>query len=73
MVNNIEGATKWLHVGGITDAGARRLVLAADITYVYGHAQKVLDPSKATGAIIGKALGALEKGKGRIPVLVTLQ
>ena len=38
-----------------------------------GHAQKVLDPAKATGAIIGKALGALKKGKGKIPVLVTLQ
>jgi hypothetical protein len=38
-----------------------------------GHAQKVLDSSKATGAIIGKALGALEKGKGKIPVLVVLQ
>jgi hypothetical protein len=37
-----------------------------------GHAQKVLDPSMATGAIIGKALGALKKGKGKIPVLVTL-
>jgi len=38
-----------------------------------GHAQKVLDPSKATGAVIGKALGALKKGKGTIPVIVTLQ
>lgn len=37
-----------------------------------GHAQKVLDPGKATGAIIGKALGSLKKGKGKIPVLVTL-
>ena len=37
-----------------------------------GHAQKVLDVSKATGAIIGKALGSLKKGKGKIPVLVTL-
>jgi hypothetical protein len=37
-----------------------------------GHGQKVLDPSKATGAIIGKALGSLKKGKGKIPVLVTL-
>jgi hypothetical protein len=35
-----------------------------------GHAQKVLDPSQATGAVIGKALGALQKGKGKIPVLV---
>jgi hypothetical protein len=38
-----------------------------------GHAQKALDPGKATGAIIGKALGSLKKGKGKIPVLVTLQ
>ena len=38
-----------------------------------GHAQKVLDPSKAIGAIIGKALGSLKKGKGKIPVLVSLQ
>ena len=38
-----------------------------------GHAQKVLDPSKAVGAVIGKALGSLKKGKGKIPVLVTLQ
>lgn len=38
-----------------------------------GHAQKVLDPSQAVGAIIGKALGSLKKGKGRIPVLVMLQ
>ena len=38
-----------------------------------GHAQKVLDSSKATGAILGKALGSLKKGKGKIPVLVALQ
>jgi len=38
-----------------------------------GHAQKVLDPTKAAGAIIGKALGSLKNGKGKIPVLVTLQ
>ena len=37
-----------------------------------GHAQKVLDPSQASGAIVGKALGSLETGKGKIPVLVTL-
>ena len=37
-----------------------------------GHAQKVLDLEKATGAIIGKALKSLEKGKGKIPVLVML-
>jgi hypothetical protein len=37
-----------------------------------GHAQKVLDVSRAAGAIIGKALGSLEKGKGKITVLVAL-
>jgi hypothetical protein len=38
-----------------------------------GHAQKALDPAKAVGAIIGKALGSLKEGKGKIPVLVMLQ
>lgn len=38
-----------------------------------GHAQKVLDKSMAIGAIIGKALAPLEKGKGKIPVLVMMQ
>lgn len=39
MSNNVEGTanpTKWLHIGGITDASARRLALYADITYVSG-------------------------------------
>lgn len=38
-----------------------------------GHAQKVVDPSKAVGAILGKSLATLKKGKGKIPVLVVLQ
>lgn len=38
-----------------------------------GHAQKVLEPHRAIGAIIGKALASLEKGKAKIPVLVILQ
>ena len=38
-----------------------------------GHAQKVLEPSQAIGAILGKALGALDNGRGKIPVLVMLQ
>jgi hypothetical protein len=38
-----------------------------------GHAQKVTDKSQAVGAIIGKALGSLRLGKGKIPVIVTLQ
>jgi hypothetical protein len=38
-----------------------------------GHAQKVLEPEKASGATIGKALASLDKGKGKISVLVMLQ
>lgn len=38
-----------------------------------GHAQKVLDTEKAVGAIIGKSLASLKKGKGKIPILVMMQ
>lgn len=38
-----------------------------------GHAQKALNPQEATGAIVGKALGPLKKGRGKIPVLVMIQ
>ncbi|OBX26707.1 hypothetical protein A9996_03390 [Gelidibacter algens] len=38
-----------------------------------GYAMKAVDPSKAFGAIIGKALGTLKMGKGLIPILVVLQ
>jgi hypothetical protein len=38
-----------------------------------GHAQKVLDKAQATGAILGKALASLSRGKGKIPVMVMLQ
>jgi hypothetical protein len=38
-----------------------------------GHAMKVTDHTKAQGAIIGKAMTKLERGKGLVLVLVTLQ
>jgi hypothetical protein len=38
-----------------------------------GHAQKVLEPQKAVGTILGKAMAPLTGGKGKIPVLVSLQ
>jgi len=38
-----------------------------------GYAMKVIDPFKAFGAVIGKALGSLDRGKGLIPILVVLQ
>jgi len=38
-----------------------------------GHAMKVSDYAKAQGAILGKAMSSLEKGKGLVLVLVSLQ
>lgn len=38
-----------------------------------GHAMKAQDLSKASGAILGKALRPLAQGQGLIPILVTLQ
>ncbi len=38
-----------------------------------GHAMKVTDYNRAQGAILGKAMTALENGKGQVLVLVTLQ
>lgn len=38
-----------------------------------GHAMKVTDYTKAQGAVIGKAMTSLDKGKGLVLVLVTLQ
>jgi hypothetical protein len=38
-----------------------------------GCAMKVIDPLKAFGAVIGKALRPLERGEGLIPILIALQ
>jgi len=38
-----------------------------------GHAMKVTDPARAHGAILGKAMTKLERGRGLVLVLVTLQ
>jgi hypothetical protein len=46
------------------------LLTTSDIA---GHAMKVADHSKAQGAIIGKAMGSLPRGRGLVLVLVTLQ
>jgi hypothetical protein len=43
-------------------------------SYTRGHAMKAVDPVKAFGSVIGKALKPLEEGSRRmIPVLVALQ
>lgn len=38
-----------------------------------GHAMRAGDALRAPGAIIGKALGRLDEGRGLIPVLVALR
>jgi hypothetical protein len=38
-----------------------------------GHAMKVSDHARASGAILGKAMTGLSEGKGMVLVLVTLQ
>lgn len=38
-----------------------------------GHAMKATDPSRAFGAVLGKALRPLDAGTGLVPVLVALQ
>ncbi len=38
-----------------------------------GHAMKADDPTRAFGAVIGKALRPLKEGRGLIPVLIALQ
>jgi len=38
-----------------------------------GHGMKVADHSRAQGAIVGKAMTSLDKGKGLVLVLVSLQ
>ena len=40
---------------------------------VPGHAMKVTDSSRGTGAIIGKAMSGLKNGQGLVLVLVSLQ
>ncbi len=38
-----------------------------------GHAMKAMDPAKAFGAVIGKALSPMQSGKGLLPLLIALQ
>jgi hypothetical protein len=54
--------------GGPVEAGD--LITTSDTP---GHGMKVSDHVKAAGAIIGKAMSSLEKGKGLVLVLVSLQ
>jgi hypothetical protein len=39
----------------------------------HGQAMKVIDPLKAFGSVIGKALRPFKEGQGLIPILIALQ
>lgn len=55
------------------DSGAIGLGDLLTTSAIPGHAMRAADPSRAFGAVIGKALGTLESGRGLLPVLVALQ
>ena len=55
------------------DKGAIKVGDLLTTSETKGHAQKVTDPTKAVGAVLGKALAPMKKGKGTIPILVTLK
>ena len=38
-----------------------------------GHAMRVGDPSRAFGAVVGKAMAPLSEGVGLVPILIALQ
>jgi hypothetical protein len=40
---------------------------------IEGHAMKAADQVRAFGAVLGKALAPLERGRGLVPILVALQ
>ena len=57
------------------DAGSSSVEVGDMLTTasIPGHAMKAVDSAKAFGAVIGKALGSLQGGRGLIPVLIALQ
>ena len=61
MANNIEGATKWLHIGGITDGDGenrqRRIALYANTTYIDGNVGIWTKDPKAKLDVNGFILG----------------
>lgn len=60
----------------LVDADAGGPVVAGDLlttSATAGHAMKVSDNAKSSGAVIGKAMSSLRTGKGMVLVLVTLQ
>lgn len=54
------------------DAGVIRVGDLLTTSPTEGHAMRAVDPTRAYGAVIGKAMAPLKCGRGLIPVLVTL-
>lgn len=61
-VHQVNATTHPVHVGDLLTTSS-----------LAGHAMKAVDPFRAFGAVIGKAIGRLESGIGLVPVLVALQ
>lgn len=74
-----DGAHPVASVGRVwcfADADAGGPIEAGDILTTSGtpgHAMKALDPARAPGATVGKAMSSLSEGKGLVLVLVSLQ
>jgi len=62
-------------VYGKVDAGGGAIPIGDLLTTAAtpGHAMRARDQERAFGAVIGKALAPLAKGRGLIPILVALQ
>jgi hypothetical protein len=59
----------------MTDAGAGAVEPGDFLTTssIPGYAMKAIDPSRTSGAVLGKAMSSLKSGKGLVLILVSLQ
>lgn len=59
----------------LVDADEEAIALGDLLTTsaIPGHAMRATDRARAFGAVIGKALGSLQSGRGLVPVFVALQ
>ena len=58
----VDASTAPIAIGDLLTTSAR-----------HGHAMKAVEPARAFGAVIGKALAPLDAGQGMIPILIALQ
>ena len=72
----LEGSKERANVRYWVDADAGGAITPGDLLTTSdtpGHGMRVQDHSRASGAIIGKAMTSLASGKGLVLVLVSLQ